>query len=189
VSPTMVTAQATTRSAALALNIQEPAPTAAPARAALPAVTTRPAVTQPTVAAAIERAAATASSASVLTSVEVPPAPPTPLAVAAVAATRYVGLGDLSAGLSQTPWPKELWPRVTSIALCESGIDTNHDGRYDQVDTRASGAGGRYIGVLQIGVDHIFSKPYDLRSLVGNLSAGYELWLDAGRSFSPWGCS
>ena len=90
--------------------------------------------------------------------------------------------------LAGTSWPAELWPRVVAIAFCESGIDSNRDGYYDMADTRASGAGGRYLGVLQIGATHRFSQPWDLFSLSGNLQAGYELWANAGGSFAPWGC-
>lgn len=119
------------------------------------------------------------------------PAPEPVVRAAVIAlppASRYATLGELNVALAQTPWPAELWPRVIAIATCEAGIDSDRDGRYDQIDTQASGAGGRYIGALQIGAAHTFSRPYDLHRLVDNLAAGYELWLSAGRSFAPWGC-
>lgn len=117
---------------------------------------------------------------------------PEPVVHAAVIAvpppSRYATLGEVNVALAQTPWPAELWPRVVAIAICEAGIDSDRDGRYDQVDTQAIGAGGRYIGALQIGADHRFSRPYDLHRLIDNLAAGYELWTSAGGSFAQWGC-
>jgi hypothetical protein len=109
-------------------------------------------------------------------------------AAAAPTTARYASRPDIEAALAQTPWPAELWPRIIAIAMCESGVDTNRDGYYDVVDTYARGAGGRYIGVLQIGADHRFSRAYDLTVLLDNLNAGYELWAAAGGSFGPWGC-
>ena len=94
----------------------------------------------------------------------------------------------MNVALAQTPWPSELWPRVVSLAICEAGIDSDRDGRYDMIDTQEIGAGGQYVGALQIGAGHAFSRPYDLQRLVDNLSAGYELWTSAGGSFAPWGC-
>src|SRR5439155_3349516 len=95
---------------------------------------------------------------------------------------------DLLDALALTPWPAQQWPKLISIAMCESGVDLDKDGAYDAVDILARGAGGRYIGVLQIGASHVFSQLYDLNTLAGNLNAGYELWVGAGGSFSPWGC-
>lgn len=128
-----------------------------------------------------------------LTRLTATPTPaPQPIVKAAVAPppvpSRYATIGELNVALAQTPWPAELWPSVVAVALCESGVDRDRDGRYDAVDTQASGAGGRYIGALQIGAAHRFNQPYDLHSLVGNLAAGYELWAGAGGSFAPWGC-
>ncbi len=156
-------------------------------------VTTAPSTPVATAAAAVvkpEPARETALPAlSRITATPTPAPEPVVRAAAAVpVASRYASLGEMNTALGQTPWPAALWPSVTSIALCEAGLDTDRDGRYDTVDTQASGAGGRYIGVMQIGVDHSFSKSYDLRSLVGNLSAAYELWSAAGGSFGPWGC-
>ncbi|MFA7297808.1 MAG: hypothetical protein WC211_11600 [Dehalococcoidia bacterium] len=108
--------------------------------------------------------------------------------IAAPPASRYATIGEMNVALAQTPWPAELWPRVVALAMCEAGIDSDRDGRYDTVDTQASGAGGRYIGALQIGAGHTFSRAYDLHRLVDNLAAGHELWVSAGGSFAPWGC-
>ncbi len=126
-----------------------------------------------------------------LSRITAPPAPePTVRAavIAAPPASRYATIGELNVALAQTPWPAELWPRVVALAMCEAGIDSDRDGRYDTVDTQAMGAGGRYIGALQIGAAHAFSRAYDLHRLVDNLVAGYELWAGAGGSFAPWGC-
>lgn len=93
------------------------------------------------------------------------------------------------ATLSRTPWPQETWGKVLSIAYCEAGIDSNRDGQYDLVDTQAIGAGGLYLGALQISREHRFKTAYNLLTLQDNLNAGYELWVAAGRSFGPWGCA
>jgi len=182
---TSVVTVATPAANVTTLNPSTPAPKAVVAAApSAPVATAAPAVTK------LEPARETAVPG--LTRITATPTPaPEPVVRAAAAvpvASRYASLGDLNAALAQTPWPAALWPSVTSIALCEAGLDTDRDGRYDTVDTQASGAGGRYIGVMQIGVDHVFAKAYDLRSLVGNLSAAYELWSAAGGSFGPWGC-
>lgn len=180
-------APATTTSARTlhALTIEAPAPTsalavlasAAPVAAPATSTTSAPAQREPVVP-PLSRLTAT-------------PAPEPVVRAAVIAlppASRYATLGELNVALAQTPWPAELWPRVVAIAICEAGIDSDRDGRYDQIDTQASGAGGRYIGTLQIGATHTFSRPYDLHRLVDNLAAGYELWLSAGHSFAPWGC-
>ena len=120
------------------------------------------------------------------------PAVARPVAAAVAAPTaanqRYASRADVITALARTRWAPEHWGTVVAIAFCESGMDTNRDGVSDVVDTQASGASGAYVGVLQIAPDHRFSAPYDLRTLAGNLDAGYELWLDNGRSFAPWGC-
>jgi hypothetical protein len=126
------------------------------------------------------------------TPVAAPPPTPVPATVEAPVApapsSRYVTVAELEAALAETPWPAELWSQVVRIAQCESGSDTNRDGYKDIVDTQAQGAGGLYIGVMQVGRDHRFSVAYDLYSLRGNLLAAHELWARAGQSFSPWGC-
>ena len=121
-----------------------------------------------------------------------PTASAVPVPVVAVPpadASRFVSTSDLTAALARTPWPQETWGKVVSIALCESGQDSDRDGRYDRVDTQALGAGGLYLGVLQISREHRFETPYNLLTLMDNLNAGYELWVAAGRSFAPWGCA
>jgi hypothetical protein len=100
-----------------------------------------------------------------------------------------VTIPEVTAALARTPWPQDTWARVISIGLCESGQDSDRDGRYDRMDTQAQGAGGLYLGVLQISREHRFRTPYNLLTLSDNLNAGYELWVAAGRSFSPWGCA
>lgn len=114
---------------------------------------------------------------------------PVPTAVAAIATGRFVTIPEVTAALASTPWPQETWQRVISIGLCESGQDSDRDGRYDRMDTQALGAGGLYLGVLQISREHRFRTPYNLLTLSDNLNAGYELWVAAGRSFAPWGCA
>jgi hypothetical protein len=116
------------------------------------------------------------------------PEPAPPPTVQPAPASTLVTAEEIHAALAVTGWPQELWPVVVRIAFCESGVDRDRDGSYDAANTQASGAGGRYIGVMQIGRDHRFSEPYDLWSLHGNLAAAYELYVRAGHSFSPWGC-
>jgi hypothetical protein len=81
-----------------------------------------------------------------------------------------------------------VWSEVIRIAQCESGGDTDRDGYKDVVDTQARGAGGLYVGVMQVDRTHRFSVTYDLDTLEGNLHAAHELWVRAGGSFRPWGC-
>lgn len=161
------TPRSTDAAASAVVETAPPAPPSVRAEAAAPIAS--PAPKQPTVVAARV-------------------AEPTPVETPLAAPNRYATRADLIEALGRTRWDPAQWATVISIAFCEAGADTNRDGIPDVVDTRASGAGGLYLGVMQIGQAHRFSAPYDLRSLVGNLSAGYELWLDSGRSFAPWGC-
>ena len=187
-----VEASATGRTV-LGLTASTSAPTAIPTATAVSASTIERATPAPTVVAFLAAPARQETAVPTLTRLTATPTQaPEPVVKAAVAAppppSRYATIGEVNVALAQTAWPAEVWPTVVAIALCEAGVDRDRDGRYDAVDTQASGAGGRYIGALQIGAAHGFSQAYDLRSLVGNLAAGYELWAEAGRSFAPWGC-
>ena len=164
-------------------------PTTSTAAAAVIAATPRTASTPPPpmAAAAPQREVIVAP----LSRITATPAPEPILRAAVVTAppaSRYATIGEMNVALAQTPWPADLWPRVVALAICEAGIDSDRDGHHDAVDTQAMGAGGRYVGALQIGAAHAFSRPYDLHQLVDNLAAGYELWASAGGSFAPWGC-
>lgn len=162
------------------------------AAAPVPARTVAPAAPEPAAAAAPVVPAADAPPVVRAAVAPVAPAATAPaLAQTAppAAGARFATQAEVAAALARSPWPEETWPRVIAIAFCESGVDSDHDGRYDVVDTQALGAGGLYIGALQISREHRFPAPYDLYALADNLAAGYELWLRAGRSFVPWGCA
>ena len=130
------------------------------------------------------------ASNTVATSQPAPKTPEPPVRAAAIApsAPRYATGAEVKAALAKTSWPEALWPQVMRIAYCESGIDSDRDGLYDLIDTLASGANGRYIGVMQIASAHRFSAGYDLRDMRDNFQAAYELWSIVGGSFAPWGC-
>lgn len=161
--------------------LTDTAPSAAPRSAEAMASAVIVPMTEPVRATPVAAAAASQATPS-------PVVAPAALTPVTVTANRYATRADLLQALARTQWDPTLWNTVINIAFCESGVDTDRDGIRDVVDTRASGAGGTYLGVLQIGRSHHFSVPYDLRSLVGNLAAGHELWIDTGRSFAPWGC-
>lgn len=116
------------------------------------------------------------------------PATAAPAVAAAPAAARHATLADLEAALARSRWPAELWPRVISVAGCESGTDTNRDGYKDIFDTHAIGSGGTTYGVMQVHRGHRFAVPLDLFALDDNLEAAYIVWERAGGSFAPWGC-
>lgn len=119
-----------------------------------------------------------------------PAATRTATAAAAPPAAAFVGEAALREAIAATGWPPAVWDRLVLIAFCESGVDTDRDGRYDSVNPSAVGGGGLYIGVLQISAS---ANPavahYNLYDLYGNLQAGYKIWLSAGGSFAPWGCA
>ena len=114
----------------------------------------------------------------------------TATAAAAPPASAFVGESALREAIAATGWPPATWDRLVLIAFCESGVDTDRDGRYDSVNPSAVGGGGLYIGMLQISAS---ANPavahYNLYDLYGNLQAGYNIWLSAGGSFAPWGCA
>lgn len=126
------------------------------------------------------RAAATPSAA-----LSVPPAPAT--ASVAASSPRFVDRAGLQRALAASPWPSVTWPSVTRIALCEAGVDSDHDGTYDLIDTRAVGPGGPYLGALQVAASHA-TPGVDLLNLADNLAVGYRLYVEAG-GFAPWGCA
>jgi len=96
----------------------------------------------------------------------------------------------LRAAATAAGWPAATLDKLAQVAFCESGVDTDRDGRYDHVNPSAVGGGGRYIGVLQIyGAVNPAVAGYNLYDLHGNLAAGYQIWLAAGSSFAPWGCA
>ena len=163
-----------------------PAPPAAPTPAPRPAPTAAPPPPTPPPTPAPTAAPPTPT----------PPPAATPTPTPAVVSTpptptggRFATPAEVVAALSRTPWPQDTWGRVIAITLCESGVDSDRDGQYDRVDTQALGAGGLYLGALQINREHRFRTTYNLLTLADNLNAGYELWLGAGRSFVPWGCA
>lgn len=157
------------------------------AQSALASMLAKPTATSAAKGAAFSNPAATPAVMTAVIAMPAPPLTPEP-AVRPAAAGAYASQSEVEATLATTAWPRELWPTVLAIAYCESGIDSDRDGHYDSVDTLASGAGGLYIGVMQIDVKHHFSSQYDLRALRDNLAAGHELWVRAGHSFAPWGC-
>ncbi|MSQ35795.1 MAG: hypothetical protein EXR63_01445 [Dehalococcoidia bacterium] len=116
------------------------------------------------------------------------PATAAPAVAAAPVDARHATLADLEAALAWSRWPAELWPRVISVAGCESGTDTNRDGYKDAFDTHAIGSGGTTYGVMQVHRGHRFPVPLDLFALDDNLEAAYIVWERAGGSFAPWGC-
>lgn len=137
-----------------------------------------PAITRPTPTAAVP-AATVHAAATPSAALSVQPA-------GVASGTRFVDRAGLQRALAASPWPSEAWPSVTRIALCEAGVDSDHDGAYDLIDTRAVGPGGPYLGALQIGASHA-TPGVDLLSLADNLAVGYRLYAEAG-GFSPWGC-
>lgn len=118
-----------------------------------------------------------------------PEAPP------AAAGARYVPRQQVAAVAAAVGFPSPDY--VASIAMCESGLDTNHDGIKDTSDTLATGRAGergtmqlhpthaRTGGLLsQIGIS--WDAMYDLWS---NMQAAYGLFVAAGYSYSPWSCA
>lgn len=87
-----------------------------------------------------------------------------------------LALADL---LSESPWPESEWPTVEAIAFCESRLQAD-----------AVGDGGLALGLMQIRTDVHPRKAarYDLLDPSDNLSAAYEVWEQAGRSYWPWSC-
>lgn len=123
-----------------------PDTTAVPAATAgAVAATSLPATAPPlTTARSAERApavAATAPPTGTAAAIAAVPAPAAAPAAAAPAGGRYATLANLESALARSSWPVELWPRIISIAGCESGSDTNRDGYKDTFDNQAVGSG------------------------------------------------
>lgn len=80
--------------------------------------------------------------------------------------------------LERSPWPRWLRSQALSVIECESTYNAS-----------AVGDDGLALGLLQIRTDyHPKLARLDLLDPQQNLFAGYIIYLEAGRSWSPWSC-
>jgi len=80
--------------------------------------------------------------------------------------------------LKRSPWPRWLHAQALAVIACESTFNPN-----------AIGDDGLALGLLQIRTDyHPQLALMDLLDPQQNLLAGYVIYLEAGRSWSPWTC-
>jgi hypothetical protein len=80
--------------------------------------------------------------------------------------------------LKRSPWPRWLHAQALAVIACESTYNPN-----------AIGDDGLAFGLLQIRTDyHPQLALMDLLDPQQNLLAAYVIYLQAGRSWSPWSC-
>lgn len=120
-----------------------------------------------------------------LAALAVTPTPPARTILTVTAASRsYItpppDTSSLTDALAASPWPAELWSKVTAIAMCESKLNAN-----------AVGDNGRALGLMQVRSDYHGEKlkKHDPFTYEGSLALAYEIYVEARYSFSPWTCA
>ncbi len=96
---------------------------------------------------------------------------PEPAPVATAVARAAVSLPSIEAALAESPWPRELWPTVERIILCESSGNPG----------AVSPSG--YMGLMQVAPWLHGAVPADA---VGQLTQAYGVYLRQG--WGAWGC-
>lgn len=122
-------------------------------------------------------------------------APPAILTVSrAPLSGHYVTIDAMLIAAAAVGWPQT--PVLPVVAICESGVDLDHDGVKESVDVTAVSPGGDR-GPLQINPVHarpgglVERTGYqwdDMLSLVPNLTVGLAIYTVAGNRFTPWSC-
>lgn len=104
--------------------------------------------------------------------------------------SRFLTVPQVEALIAQSPWPEYLWDDVLRVAACESAKRGLTITLFDTQARNLNLPREDSRGLLQINTTvygHL-QPSLDLYDPLDNLVAGLIVWMDNGKSFSPWSC-